>query len=97
MVSRVALSGQVALYLIRVTSLPELWTHTSYWRSNGVEPISLRDISIPAGGFGSTISANLPVSETCNLAVEPPAIRPSVPINLDWARTFDYMTVGSAY
>jgi hypothetical protein len=32
----------------------------------------------------------LPVSETCNLAVEPPTIRPSVPRNFDWARTFDY-------
>jgi hypothetical protein len=72
------------------TTLPEQWTQTSYWRSSGLEPISLRDISIPAGGFGSTISANLPVSETCNLAVEPPTIRPSVPRNFDWARTFDY-------
>jgi hypothetical protein len=73
-----------------VTALSELWTQTSYWRSSGLEPISLWDISIPAGGFGYTISANLPVSEAGNMAAEPPTIRPSVPINFDWARTFDY-------
>jgi hypothetical protein len=55
-----------------------------------LEPISLRDIIIPSGGFGSTISANLPVSGTGNMAVEPPTIRPAVPINFDWARTVDY-------
>jgi hypothetical protein len=86
--SRIECSGCLISY--PVTALPELWTQTSYWRSSGLEPISLRDISIPAGGFGSTISANLPVSETGNLAVEPPTIRPSIPRNFDWARTFDY-------
>jgi hypothetical protein len=75
--SRIECSGCLISY--PVTALPELWTQTSYWRSSGLEPISLRDISIPAGGFGSTISANLPVYETGNLAVEPPTIRPSVP------------------
>ena len=72
------------------TTLPDLWTQSSYWRSGGVDSITLRDISVPAGGFGSTISATIPVSETGDLAEEPPVLVPSVPKNFDWAHSFDY-------